>query len=149
MRLRGWMDGSDRGQTPGFWQRAGPAPRRSPHTAQMRVSPQPMGYPVGVGIGAIGVHTSGASSFQMEALPASLPLEPTHVRGGHGHVLGRDNTARTNPERKAHQGWHTPPAPWPLQTDPSACPRQDFRFFWPKHHFVFSPFFTQIFTYFH
>ena len=42
----GWMDGSDRGQTPGSRQRAVPAPRRSPHTAQMRVSPQPMGYPI-------------------------------------------------------------------------------------------------------
>ena len=41
--MDGWMDGSDRGPTPGFRQRAGPAPRRSPHTAQMRVDPQPMG----------------------------------------------------------------------------------------------------------
>ena len=65
-------------------------------------------------IGAVGVHTSGTSS------PGSSTRHPTvraaHVRGGHGHVLRKDNTARTNPERKAHQGWHTPPAPWPLQT---------------------------------
>ena len=65
------MDGSDRGPTPGFRQRAGPAPRRSPYTAQMRVSPQPMGYPIGVGIGAIGVHTSGTSS------PGSSARHPT------------------------------------------------------------------------
>ena len=42
-RHDGWMDGSDREQTPGSRQRAVPAPRRSPHTAQMSVSPQPQG----------------------------------------------------------------------------------------------------------
>ena len=39
----GWMDGSDRGPTPGFRQRAGPAPRRSPYTAQMSVKPAATG----------------------------------------------------------------------------------------------------------
>ena len=29
------------------------------------------------------------------------------------------------------------------------CPEAEFRFFSPKYHFVFSSFFTQIFTYFH
>ena len=67
----GWMDGSDRRPTPGSRQRAVPVPRRSPYTAQMRVSPQPMGYPIGVGIGAIGVHTSGTSS------PGSSARHPT------------------------------------------------------------------------
>ena len=78
----GWMEGSDREPTPGFRQRAGPAPRRSPHTAQMRVSPQPMGYPVGMAAWELGpsVFTPPARAH-LEALPASLPLEPTHVDG--------------------------------------------------------------------
>ena len=114
----GWMDGSDRRPTPGSRQRAVPVPRRSPYTAQMRVSPQPMGYPIGVGIGAIGVHTSGTSS------PGSSARHPTvrassRRREATGTCLDEVTPLGPTPEgRPIKAGIHPLHAPWPLQTPP-------------------------------
>ena len=112
----GWMDGSDREQTPGFRQRAGPAPRRSPYTAHAdEGKPAANGVPNRRGYWG---HRCSHLRHELTWKLCPHPYRKSQLTstGGHGHVLGRDNAARTNPGGKAHQGWHTPPAPWPLQT---------------------------------
>jgi len=78
----GWMDGSDSEQKPGFRQRAVPAPRRAPYTAQMSVSPQPMG-----------LKSQDVLLAEPCARPRTTPSAggegPRRVRAASQHAVGR------------------------------------------------------------